>query len=279
MPAPAPTRWIADDERLYGCWRCGQRKPRRAFDMGPKGRQLARVCRDCRHAEAEAREARQTTRRLKNNIVVKRCSNCRHWKPRTTHFSIWKRWPDGRPRYWNSWCSTCIAERKRIDYRLRAEAEGREVKAYRGARQAPFAEGTGKKQGLAPEPLLEWLRAVIEREAPEAGRSANDPAERIGLDTQALAHQLGVDTRAIWRIQHAEHRTVSLAVADRLLTNYGRPVVIRSRDLEARLVAWARELPGNGTRLLRYMDRAEQVAHLADVSLMSLGDLWPELDA
>jgi hypothetical protein len=98
-------------------------------------------------------------------------------------------------------------------------------------------------------------------------------------DFAHFCQRIGCGDRQLRAILGGQYATVSLHTADRLLTNYGRPVVIRSRDLEARLVAWAHELPGNGTRLLRYMDRAEQVAHLADVSLMSLSDLWPELNA
>jgi hypothetical protein len=159
--------------------------------------------------------------------------------------------------------------RARMNYRLRQEVRGRKprtgsslaIDAYR------TANGGAADRSLDPEPLRAWLRAALAQEA------------RHDVDFAHFCQRIGCGDRQLRAILGGQYATVSLHTADRLLTNYGRPVVIRSRDLEARLVAWAHELPGNGTRLLRYMDRAEQVAHLADVSLMSLSDLWPELNA
>jgi hypothetical protein len=37
------------------------------------------------------------------------------------------------------------------------------------------------------------------------------------------------------------------------------------------------DMPGNGTRLLRYLDLGEQVAHLAGAVVDRVDDLWPEL--
>jgi hypothetical protein len=310
MPAPAPTRWIADD---YGtldfykrCTVCRRWLPvnRENFVVRRRDPLTGRPsydawCREDRNAHyrarwaampAERRRAINQQRMESQRADAERIERRRASKRKTARRArvndlerVRRQQREASRRRYAKMKADPAAyadylARTRMNYRLRRERQGLPVRPGKRAAVDAWRQDTGK-HGLPPEPLLEWLRAVIEREAPEAGLSANDPAERIGLDTQALAHQLGVDTRAIWRIQHGEHATVSLAVADRLLTNYGRPVVIRSRDLEARLVAWAHELPGNGTRLLRYMDRAEQVAHLADVSLMSLGDLWPELDA
>lgn len=152
---------------------------------------------------------------------------------------------------------------RRMQHRLRQEREGhtvtRNVSKAAGAWRASF----GNSAHLPIDPLAFWLDAVF----------AQDQRERV-----ELAEVIGVDERALWRMQNREHSRVSEAIADTLIWRYGRPVLIHPDLIENTLVDWAKQLPGNGTRLLRYLDRAEQVAHLGGVVVDRIEDLWPHLE-
>jgi hypothetical protein len=210
----------------------------------------------------------------------RRCIECQRAVERAHSRAAYARLKASPERY------TAYLANTRLRDRLRREREtGRTPTRQFRAAAGAYRSNVGTAD-LPVEPLQWWLQAVIEREAPELGRPAKHGqsslesiADREGTTAEGLARMLGVDSRALWRIQHAEHKTISIGTADGLLTNYGRPVVVRDRDIERSLVEWAQELPGNGTRILRYIDRAEQLAErYSGVALMRLEDVYPELD-
>jgi hypothetical protein len=301
MPAAAPTRWIADD---YGtldfykrCTVCRRWLPvdRENFVVRHRDPRTGRPsydawCRDDRNAHYRARWAampaerrhainqrRMESQRADAQRIERRRASKRKTARRARQNDLERvrhqQRESSRRRYAKMKADPAAyadyLARARMNYRLRQEARGRKprtgsslaIDAYR------TSAGGGADRHLDPEPLRAWLRAALAQEA------------RHDVDFAHFCQRIGWGDRQLRAILGGQYATVSLHTADRLLTNYGRPVVIRSRDLEARLVAWAHELPGNGTRLLRYMDQAEQVAHLPDRSLLFLGDLYPELDA
>lgn len=155
---------------------------------------------------------------------------------------------------------------QRITYKIRREAKGLPMrggqKSATGAWRAA-ARNSVKTPQLPVEPLAFWLESLL----------AEDHRERA-----EIAEVMQVCERILWRVQRHEYPHVTTAVADALVWGYGRPVVVRSEIIKTTLVEWADSLPGNGTRLLRYLDRAEKVAHLADTLVSRVEDLYPELD-
>jgi len=98
------------------------------------------------------------------------CTKCGRWRP-VSDFSVNRRWPDGTVRWLNSYCWACEqrraresardpwwrmrkAENARILRRLRAEAEGRTVAAYKVVN--PF---TGNRVRL--ESLERYLKGLV----------------------------------------------------------------------------------------------------------------------
>jgi hypothetical protein len=160
-------------------------------------------------------------------------------------------------------------ENQRISYRLSRERAGKPVreaditKKVKGGWQNPGGR-------VSTDPISHWIEAVVAKEVP-----ASDVSDRTVED---LAHDLGVDARSLWRVRHREHSTISRMVVEKLIVRYGLPVFMSAADIEGRLEKWARSQPGNGTRLLRYMDRAEKLVHLADVVVECPQDVYPELD-
>jgi hypothetical protein len=279
--AKTPTRLITDDHgtrSLYRrCSECGTWKPadtEHFYRDAKSSFGIIGTCQPCKRAQVNAnRAAKRAHPESAADLRRRTAAANRRWKQRNPDKVRAAR----RRRYRRN--RTTERELGRIAYRIHRKQQGKPPGRGRPAIVAPYRKPGGRSRSLELAPLQAWLNAVIEREVPEPHRGGNDLADRIGSDFEALAHSLGVNERILWSIRRDRQRTISLAVADRLLTNYGRPVVIRSRDLEAHLVAWAQELPGNGQRLLRYMDRAETLAHIADVSLLRIDDLYPEFDA
>jgi hypothetical protein len=125
-----------------------------------------------------------------------------------------------------------------------------------------------------------WVSALIEREVPDRRRghgaeaSSRDARSRTMED---LAAELGVEDRVIYRIEHRTFETVTLGLADRMLMRYGKPLTIDGERAAERLAEECRSMPGNGERILRYIDLAERIGHLDGVVVDRIEDLWPEL--
>lgn len=260
-PMRTPMQLVTDDhgtERLYRrCNECRAWKPADREHFYADRNRLRGSCKICKCRAEDANRASALSH-AESADAYRAARNAAHQRWR-------KRNPEkvraARSIYYHSHREDECA-RTRIAYRLQAEREGRTV-GTRGRRAtvAPYRHDNGKR-GLDPLPLRLWLDAVLEHE--EALTS--------------FCTRVGWQDRQLRAIRDGMYATVSASTAERLLVGYGRAVVIRSRDLERRLIDWAQSLPGNGTRLLAYMDRAEAVGHLADVPILFLADLWPELD-
>lgn len=273
--AQVATRTVTDDHghaREYRrCNDCRSWKPADRDHYYGNPRAVAGItgtCKTCKRAQVNANRRSQFAHPVSRaDLLARQAAATRRWR---------KRNPDKVRAMWRNHERRIQADPERraharanarIAYRLRAERAGRAI-STRGkhATVEPYRAAVGGASlQLDPQPLRQWLEAVIAAEVDD---------ERT---FKRLCRVLGWEDRQLRAVRSGEYATVSLHTADRLLTNYGQPVVIRSRDLERRLAAWAQGLPGNGTRLLAYMDRAEAVGHLADVALCRIEDLWPEL--
>lgn len=283
----APARFIVDDHgdvELYK--RCTSPECLRWLTLeryGTRGARWDFRCRDCRNQANRERRATMTPEQRREinqrrwertkadpQRLARRRDNNRRAQSKRNRVN-----PQGKRAAERRWRAKVKADperyeaylaRDRMNRRLRAEREGRPIGPARPATGGYRGSIGGRNdEHLDPRPLQEWLEAMLAVEVRDNG------------DMRRLCRELGWNDRQLRNVRSGLYETVTLHTADRLLTNYGRPVVIRSRDLERRLTAWAQGLPGNGTRLLAYLDRAEAVAHLADLAVMSLSDLWPEL--
>jgi hypothetical protein len=160
-------------------------------------------------------------------------------------------------------------ESVRIAYRLRRERATGQLEGNRRNRRGthnPWTPAVGNTAGLGGghvEPLALWLETVLAHDRRDLG---------------VLAEILGVDERKLRSIRHREYGSATFAVADTLLWHYRRPVKMPSdQQIEQSLEERCRQLPGNGTRLLRYMDLAEHVAHLGGAIVERAEDLWPDV--
>ena len=151
------------------------------------------------------------------------------------------------------------AEGRRLIARMRAEEEGREIVSR--AAMNGYKPAAGNAPSGHVEPLALWLDVVLQ----EDHRDFSD-----------LAEMAGVAERALWRVRHREYASVTISMADRLVWSYNRAVKLPSgEEIGGMLEARCRAMPGNGERILRYMDLAERVAHLADAVVDHVDDLYP----
>jgi hypothetical protein len=169
-------------------------------------------------------------------------------------------------------------ESERMRHKMRQERlTGRvPTKRSKGAANAWVANMGNRSGECHVEPIAAWLHVVLRIEIPDFGLSRGDP-ERVtrSRTLEDLAAELQVSTRRLWSINHRGQEFVSLTTADAMLTNYGRPVTIDG-DMAARaLEDHCRAMPGNGERILRYIDRAERIAHLDGVVVTRVDDLYP----
>lgn len=173
-------------------------------------------------------------------------------------------------------------ENDRIAYRLGVLDGGREP-ALRPAVNGYKLSVGRTPDALAVEPMAVWVAALIAREVPDRGRphgdelaSRDDRSRTIG----DLCAELGIEDRVLYRIEHMSYRTVTLGLADRMLTRYGRPLFIdgaSGESVAARLAERCLAMPGNGERVLRYIDLAERIGQLDGVVVDRVEDLWPGL--
>lgn len=115
-----------------------------------------------------------------------------------------------------------MRESQRIAYRLRKERAGEKYDERRQNRAVALAfRGPSGHSAfrLDAKPLREWLEAVIQREVP----TISNVSTRDGT-LRDLAGALGVHERKLLTIRRGEYETVTLTVADTLLTRYGQPV-------------------------------------------------------
>jgi hypothetical protein len=161
-------------------------------------------------------------------------------------------------------------ENRRIEQGLRRELKTGRIEGNRRKRRGvfnPWTPAVGNTAGLGGghvEPLALWLETVLAHDS---------------RDITTLAEILGVDERKLRSICHREYGSATFAVADTLLWHYRRPVKMPSdQQIEQSLAERCRQLPGNGTRLLRYMDLAEHVAHLGGAIVERAEDLWPDVE-
>lgn len=263
------------------CVRCGEGRPedRYHFQMTPRG-YLARTCRECYRAIARARWAANRAAERLNAAPVgpptdRRCRKCGETKPLTAEFF-------GRDRNsscgFGYRCKECrreesrrryladpqsVRERVRMHYRLQREAEGYEVKPNPNANGA-YRKPAGRAPAFPSEPLSVWADVVLEQDH---------------RDHDEIAGAMGVDDRKLRQVTGREYRTVTVGVADGMLTRYGRSVLVppdRAEPWRAQLEARWREAPGNGSRILGYLDAAEVLAERG-VIVERVEDLWEEL--
>lgn len=286
----------------HRCAMCGVTKPwTPEFFPRQKGapRGVAYRCRECRRVEQQERYARDpesARRRAKarydrqmatpeGRAYLNAQSNARsrRWRERNLDAArdAERRWRERirEQERENPDLRAARLERERIDARLRAEREGREIRSLRSAVNAYRMDEGGGAQLMEPEPLAVWLDEVLRREIPDFGVGRGGSARMNRSRTaEDLACELGVPPRRIWSLHHRAQTRVALSTADRMLTNYGRPVVLDGAVLAAGLEARCRAMAGNGERILRYMDLAEQVGHLAGTVVDRIEDLWPSLE-
>jgi hypothetical protein len=155
------------------------------------------------------------------------------------------------------------AQSSRIAYVLRAARDGREL---RFQKQNAFGawKGANASDRRPTDPLSIWVAAIL---------------HETGMGETRLGEIFGTHERFVRTLRDCTYPSVGLQIADRSLCSYAKPVRIDGEWLYERLVSEAKALPGNGQRLLRYIDRAERVAHMADTDVEFLWDLWPELAA
>lgn len=278
VPRPLPAEQV--------CSRCKVEFPltteffcseRRDLESGEVTK-FARWCKSCKSTYARERHARRTPEEIERDREYNRASYelrrqlpevqerdreaKRRWRARNRerlaeasqrYFAKLKEDPERHAQFLIN---------QRIAYRLRQQEQGREVTSNPKALES-WKPAMGKSADLPIAPLSVWLDALLHED---------------GRDRSEIASVMGVNERTLWRIQNREYHKTTASLADTLLWHYGRSVLIRSAKLEGELVNWARELPGNGTRLLRYLDEAEKVAHLGDVSVSRIEDLWPHLE-
>jgi hypothetical protein len=153
---------------------------------------------------------------------------------------------------------------QRITYKLRREAKGLPVRDHGQVNATGrWRASSGKSSPLPIEPLALWLERVV----------ALDPRM-----PEELAAAMQVHERALSRVLRREHGSVTAGTADALVWGYGKAVQMPdAATLAALLKKRCYDMPGNGTRLLRYLDLGEQVAHLAGAVVDRVDDLWPEL--
>lgn len=234
-------RFIVDDFGNIGCYRrcssCyhwllaehGNFSPRR---RDPESQMVIRwdaYCRPCRNEANRKRLANQPAkvksvaarrrwqkikadpvkleRRRKQNVVNVR--NARQRDPkrdRETQRRYMARLK-ADPEKWAAYL-----DRHRINYRLRAEREGREVtRQVPGASNAYRPRAGGSSDRMLPaEPFREWLTVLM--------REHTGPLD-ISLKT-------GIGERVIRRILNEAHPTVTMTTADCALTHYGRSVPV-----------------------------------------------------
>lgn len=155
-------------------------------------------------------------------------------------------------------------ENARINARLRAAAEGREMEA-RPAMNG-YTPSVGRSDNLHVEPLATWLEVVLSQDARER---------------EEIAAVIGVNDRSLRRILDRDYETVTTGLADKIVWGYRRAVRIppeRAEPWRAWLEDYWRGQPGNGERLLRYIAEAERIA-TAGVVVDRIEDLWPELES
>jgi len=172
------------------------------------------------------------------------------------------------------------AETARLAYGLRVERKtGQPPKKHSRRALNGFKSAVGRTSDALPvEPFGVWVDELIRREIPDFG-AATGGSERDNRSRseEDLAAELGVSPRALYRLRVREYKTVSLGTADAMLTRYGKPIVIDGERAAARLAERCREMPGNGERILRYIDLAEGIAHLDGAVIDRVEDLYEEL--
>jgi len=154
----------------------------------------------------------------------------------------------------------------RLSRRMRMLEEGRTPRWSMRDAAGAYREPAGATSENTPAaPLRVWLTAYLR----ETGEGRGDFAERAGLSP-----------RRIWAVESGDQRSVSLSTADRMVWNANQLVRIEPSDVEAAveaMEAYWRAAPGNGERLLGYLDDVERVAHLPGMVVERIEDLWPEL--
>lgn len=231
-------------------WNEEQREARRAYIR-------AQYALDMKDAERrERRNAKERERRRKPERKAKAKAAQRRW------YEKLKADPERYAAY---------LEGTRISYRLRQARKTGRLEGQRRIRKGihnPWMPATGNTAHLNGghiEPLALWLETVLAQDHRDIG---------------VLADIFGVNERMLWRIRHREYGDATFATADQLIWRYRRPVKLPSDyRIEQTLEERCRRLPGNGIRLLRYLDLAEHVAHLGGAIVESAEDLWPEAKA
>ena len=268
------------------CVTCGKEKPANTYYFKPRGSRLTGSCRDCLNAWQRDWHRKRRMAEIEAEGVVeppatRECTRCYEHKPLSREFF------DARKDCMYGLATRCIECRRaeqrerwhrdaefrarrlvamRMDRRLRYEQEGREVKTRRDSRASePYRDASGAaaaQEGLPIEPFALWLDEVRRL----------DKRERSDL-----AKALGASERRLYGFENREYPMVSLGVADRMIWKYGTSVMLRSEHLEATLRERWQNAPGNGERILGYLDEAERLAYLADLVVDRVEDLWPEL--
>lgn len=207
-------------------------------------------------AERRRQQNTEANRRLRERI---KADPARQEAERERRRAAWVRLKADPERY------RAHLENQRIYSRMRAERDGHSTRILAHA-EGGWRPAVGNAADAYPvEPLALWLSAAL----------AQDGRER-----DEIAESVGVDDRALRRVQGREYARVTLGLADALLWGYGKAIRIPEAIVEARLAEMAehwRSAPGNGERLIGYLTDAEQIAHLAGAVVDRVEDLWVDL--
>lgn len=187
----------------------------------------------------------------------KTCTKC-HAVKTWGEFNARTKWPDGRVRTVQSWCTECVAEYDREAQRKRAanptpeqveakknrqlawrmrnlEAVREKDRRIRAARLAADPEGFREKQRQIAARYRQRMKIEAERAAREADMEVpigpfaewlRHHAETNNLETTDIGARAGVDESQVRRWMMEKQATIRMRTLDRALCNMGRPEVL-----------------------------------------------------
>lgn len=204
-------------------------------------------CRPCRNAyrrewwaslspeerTVESRKRRDYSKRAAPEILEERRE--RHRRKQAKYRALHpERHADAQRRYRSKIMAdpklhAAMLERDRINYRLKAEREGRELSPRR-VKSAVNAyrelKGRTGDRTLPAKPFREWLTTILGHEGVRHTDVHRPEVERDGWAMTDLGRRLNLDESTVRKIIRNVQSEVTMTTADRALTSYGRPVSV-----------------------------------------------------
>lgn len=266
------------------CPQCEETKPLTAEHWAPNRRNLAGEvthysgwCRLCSARKARERRRKRTPeqieadrayhravyerRRHDPEVRARQTAARRRWvrENRDKQRATWRRWYDGvmaDPERHAAYLETI-----RIAYRLRRERQGHKVRI----RQSTAANAWRYRHMPMPlEPFALWLDEIVATDRRDIGDIAAD---------------IEIPERRLFDYRERIPAHVALPSAERALLRYGpvriRPETVAASPVAEQLAEHWRNAPGNGTRILGYLQATEQLTRLAGAVIVTAEDLWP----